>query len=76
MSLDTNEEKRLRMIIRDEFTNAIIQHANLCVFHAEEYPRRIRKLEVSYGKIIGYLFASSLLAGGAGVAASKVISTL
>jgi hypothetical protein len=52
----------VRLIIRDEVTTLINAHQLNCPFAHDGYPDRIRKIELSFAKLVG-LMAGSAVAG-------------
>ncbi len=53
--------------IARQITDAVIlQHLNLCPFTTLHIEKRLRTLELSYAKLIGFMLGSGLLGGAAG----------
>ncbi len=62
-----------RLIARDEANQAILSHLSLCPLARENVTARLTALEISYGRLIGFLLGSGILGGLAGGVVSKLI---
>lgn len=62
-----------RLIAREEATAAIDRHALACPFAASRVEYRVRCLEISYGRLMGFLLGSGILGGAAGGIAAKLL---
>jgi len=70
---DTDYEKRLRLIIRDETNTLLLAHLKLCPFVGNEVEKRLRQVETNTAKMIGFMAGSGIFGGAAGAVLSKLI---
>ena len=64
----------IRMLARDEANRAILAHLQLCPLTRDNIANRLRTLEISYGRLIGFLLGSGILGGAAGGIAAKLLN--
>jgi hypothetical protein len=72
-TIETPQHELYRLIARDEATRAIIQHLRLCPMAEQKIPDRVRALELSFWKLVGFLIGSGALGGAAGGIMAKLI---
>jgi hypothetical protein len=63
----------IRLIARDEISQALAAHLSLCPLAGQDLPARLRSLEISYARLIGYMIGSGLIAGLSSSALSRLI---
>lgn len=63
-----------RLVARDEAERAVDRHALNCPFAAARVEVRLRTLEISYARLLGFLLGSGILGGAAGGAVAKLLS--
>lgn len=63
----------MRLIAKSEAERVIMQHLALCPFATEQVGHRLRTLEISYARLIGFMAGSGLIGGTAGAAIVKAI---
>jgi hypothetical protein len=56
----------IRLIARDEASKAILTHLKLCPLVDQQVATRLRCLELSFWKLVGFMIGSGLLGGCAG----------
>ncbi len=61
------------MIAREESWRAIDQHAATCPLQRDKISERLRTLEISYGRLLGFLLGSGALGGVTGAVVSKLM---
>lgn len=54
------------MIAREEANRIILQHLSLCPFAMDKVSERLRSVELSFSKLVGFMLGSGLLGGAAG----------
>jgi hypothetical protein len=62
-----------RLLARDEADKAIMRHLHLCPFSVDTVNVRVRKLETSFARLIGFMIGSGLLGGVAGSIVAKIM---
>lgn len=62
-----------RLLAREEAQSAIDRHAAACSFNNARVEYRVRCLEISYGRLIGFLLGAGILGGAAGGLVSKLL---
>jgi hypothetical protein len=62
-----------RMIARDEARKVILEHLTLCPFAAEDVAKRVRAIEITLGRLIGFMLGSGALGGLAGAATAHFL---
>lgn len=62
-----------RLIARDEAERAIQQHLRLCPLATLKVEDRLRGVEISLARLIGFMLGSGLLGGTAGALITKLI---
>ena len=62
-----------RMIARDEARRAIIEHLHLCPFSLDNLNERLRTIEMSFSRLVGFMLGSGLLGGVAGSIVAKLM---
>ena len=72
-TIETPQHELYRLIARDEASRAIIQHLRLCPMADQRIPDRLRALELSFWKLVGFMVGSGLLGGIGGALLGKVI---
>jgi len=70
---DTNDENRLRMLIRDETNQLLMAHLKLCPFVGNEVEKRLRNVETKTASIMGIIIGSNLLGVAAGATIAKTL---
>jgi len=63
----------IRMIAREEALRVIDRHTEQCPFSLSRVEYRVRCLEISYGRLIGFLLGAGILGGTAGGIVSKLL---
>lgn len=66
-------EQQLRLVIRDEVLKLIETHELRCPFTADEYPKRLRRLESNWATLVGLLIGSGVLGGAIGAQLSALL---
>lgn len=61
-----------RLLAREEASALILQHIHLCPFAMDRINDRLRNVEMSIAKLIGFMIGSGLLGGIAGGIAHKL----
>jgi hypothetical protein len=54
------------MIAREEAWRAIDDHRKSCIFSEEDCAARLRTVEISLGRLVGFMIGSGVLGGVAG----------
>lgn len=67
------DDQRVRLISREIADEQIIQHLHLCPFAADSVGPRLRAVEISMGRLIGFLLGSGALGGASGAIVAKLI---
>lgn len=62
-----------RLIAREEAEKAIVQHLALCPFTKADVDERLRKVEIHFGTLIGFMLGSGALGGVTGAALTKLL---
>jgi hypothetical protein len=52
-----------RMVAREEANQAIVQHLKLCPLNAQDLQGRIRGVELTLSRLIGFMIGSGLIGG-------------
>ena len=60
------DDERVRLISREIANEQIVEHLHLCPFAADKVSDRLRNVEISMGRLIGFLLGSGALGGAAG----------
>ena len=63
----------LRAIIRDEIQSALIQHLGLCPLARDDVQKRLRSIELTINRLIGFMLGSALIGGAAGGAIQHIL---
>ena len=71
--MEDNEATQLRAVARDEANKALLEHLRLCPFSTFQVETRLRGLEISYARLIGFMGGSGLLGGAVGAAIVQAI---
>ena len=71
--MDANEIADLRTIIRDEATKSLLQHLSLCPYATLQVEPRLRALEISYARLLGFMAGAGILGGTLGATLTKTI---
>lgn len=66
----------LRLIARDEIGKALITHLSLCPLAGEDVSHRLRTLEISHARLIGYMVGIGLISGATATLAGKLVPGL
>ncbi len=61
----------VREVAKEAAREVIEEHTRACPI--VEVGRRVRMLEISFAKLLGFMVGSGLLGGGAGAVAAKLI---
>jgi hypothetical protein len=64
----------VRLVARDEAQKAIVQHLGLCPFARDDVNRRLRGMEITLARLIGFMFGAGLLGGAAGGTLQHLLS--
>ena len=62
-----------RMVARDEANRAILTHLRLCPFAVDKVNERLRVMEMSFSRLVGFMLGSGLLGGIAGSIVAKLM---
>lgn len=62
-----------RMIAQEEARKVILQHLDLCPFANLRIEERVRNIEISYARLIGFMAGSGLLGGTAGALLTRIL---
>ena len=65
-----------RMLAREEAWRAINEHAEHCSFSTDDHSNRLRQVEISMGRLIGFMLGSGALGGATGGLAAAAIKLL
>jgi hypothetical protein len=65
-----------RMVAREEAWRAINEHTQHCPFVADKINDRLRTVEISMGRLIGFMLGSGALGGAAGGIAAAAVKLL
>ena len=71
--MDANEIADLRTIIRDEATKSLLQHLSLCPYATLQVEPRLRALEISYARLLGFMAGAGLIGGTLGATLTKTL---
>jgi len=71
--MDANEIADLRTIIRDEATKTLLQHLSLCPYATLQVEPRLRALEISYARLLGFMAGAGILGGTLGATLTKTV---
>jgi hypothetical protein len=69
----TTQDDNTRLLARDEISKALIAHLSLCPLAGQDVSTRLRNLEVSYARLVGYMIGSGLISGASIFALSKTL---
>jgi len=72
--MDTASKAEIKLITQEITNSSIDYHASNCPFKTQDITGRVRNLELSLAKLIGFMFGSGLLGGTAGAALIKFLS--
>jgi hypothetical protein len=72
-TMEGEQQDYYRLIARDEANRAILQHLRLCPMVDQRIPDRLRALELSFWKLVGFMAGSGILGGLAGALLNKLI---
>lgn len=64
--------ENIRLISRDEARRVINEHLTICPLATADVVDRIRILELSYARLIGFMTGSGILSGASFFALSKL----
>jgi len=62
-----------RLIAEAAARQVVIEHISLCPFAGSKVEERLRSLETSFARLIGFMIGSGLLGGITGAGLSKLI---
>jgi len=62
-----------RLLAEAAAHQVVMEHIRLCPLAADNISQRLRTLEISFGRLIGFMFGSGLLGGASGALISKII---
>jgi len=62
-----------RLIAEAAARQVVIEHISLCPFAGSKVEQRLRDLETSVARLIGFMLGSGLLGGAAGAAVAKLL---
>jgi hypothetical protein len=62
-----------RLIAQEESRKVILQHLDLCPFANLQIESRVRNLEISYARLIGFMAGSGLLGGATGAMITRLL---
>ena len=62
-----------RLIAEAAARQVVIEHISHCPFLADKISDRLRNLEISFGRLIGFMLGSGLLGGVAGSIVAKLM---
>ena len=62
-----------RLIAEAAARQVIMEHVNLCPFAADRVGERLRQIEISFGRLVGFMLGSGLLGGLAGSIVAKLM---
>lgn len=62
-----------RLIAEAAARQVVIEHMRLCAFTGGHIDERVRNLETSLARLIGFMIGSGLLGGAAGAAVAKLM---
>ena len=62
-----------RLIAEAAARQVVIEHISLCPFANAEVEKRLRNLETSFARLLGFMIGSGVLGGTAGAAIIKLI---
>jgi hypothetical protein len=63
-----DEGSALRMFAREEAEKAVLVHVRLCPFKEQRVEERLRDVQVTIGRLVGFMAGSGLLGGTVGAA--------
>jgi len=63
---------QVKLIAREEARLVIHEHLTLCPLNQLEIEPRLRKLEISYARLIGFMTGSGILSGASFFTLSKL----
>jgi len=69
----TTDNEQIHLIAREAANAAVIQHLNLCPVIQARVDERLRAVEVSQARLIGFMIGSGLLGGTAGAIVSSFL---
>lgn len=70
---DTTDERRLRLIIRDETNALLMAHLKLCPFVGNKVEERLRAVEMKSSTIVGLIIGSNVLGAATGATVAKML---
>jgi len=62
-----------RLIAEAAARQVVIEHLNLCPFAKDKIGERLRNMEISFGRLVGFMLGSGLLGGVAGSIVAKLM---
>ena len=62
-----------RLIAESAARRVVIEHIGLCPFAKSNIDERVRCLETSFARLVGFMIGSGLLGGAAGAIVTKLI---
>jgi hypothetical protein len=62
-----------RLIAEAAARQVVLEHLNLCPFAKDRVGERLRNIEISFGRLLGFMIGSGLLGGTAGAIVAKLM---
>ena len=62
-----------RLVAEAAARQVVIEHIGLCPFTGAKIEERLRTIETSFARLVGFMIGSGLLGGVAGVGLSKLL---
>jgi hypothetical protein len=63
-----------RLIAEASARQVVIEHIGLCPFAKSDIEPRLRRLEINFGRLLGFMVGSGLIGGAAGGALIKALT--
>lgn len=71
-TMDENDKNQTILLARAAAEQTVDHHARNCAFNAQDGERRIRKLEQTLARLIGFMIGSGILGGTLGSALTRL----
>ena len=66
-------QQAVRLVAEAAARQVVIEHIRLCPFAGSKIDERVRGLETSFARLVGFMLGSGLLGGAAGATIAKLI---
>ena len=67
------DEERIRLIAREVAEDKVIQHLSLCPFSKGNIESRLRLIEISFARLVGFMLGSGIIGGTIGATLGQII---